>query len=55
MAYVLVDDIKAATAKARPLGANVMKDSVEDPGRRRLQRRCRPDRDDARPVAGQEG
>jgi predicted enzyme related to lactoylglutathione lyase len=29
MAYVLVDDIKAATAKARELGANVMKDSVE--------------------------
>jgi uncharacterized protein len=29
MAYVLVDDIKAATAKAKSLGANVMKDSVE--------------------------
>jgi uncharacterized protein len=29
MAYVLVDDIKAATAKAKQLGANVMKDSVE--------------------------
>jgi predicted enzyme related to lactoylglutathione lyase len=29
MAYVLVDDIKAATAKAKELGANVMKDSVE--------------------------
>lgn len=32
VAYVLVDDIKAATAKARSLGANVMKDSVEVPG-----------------------
>ena len=30
--YVLVDDIKAATAKAKSLGANVMKDSVEIPG-----------------------
>jgi uncharacterized protein len=29
MAYVLVDDVKAATAKAKELGANVMKDSVE--------------------------
>jgi predicted enzyme related to lactoylglutathione lyase len=32
MPYVLVDDIKAATAKAKSLGANVMKDSVEVPG-----------------------
>jgi hypothetical protein len=32
MAYVLVDDIKAATAKAKSLGANVMKDSVDVPG-----------------------
>jgi uncharacterized protein len=29
MPYVLVPDIKAATAKARSLGANVMKDSQE--------------------------
>ena len=29
MAYVLVDDIKTATAKARTLGANVMKDVTE--------------------------
>jgi len=29
MPYVLVADIKAATAKARSLGANVMKDSHE--------------------------
>jgi predicted enzyme related to lactoylglutathione lyase len=29
MPYVHVDDIKAATAKARSLGANVMKDSQE--------------------------
>src|ERR1700730_9641276 len=32
LAYVLVDDIKAATAKAKSLGAHVMKDSVEVPG-----------------------
>jgi predicted enzyme related to lactoylglutathione lyase len=32
MAYVLVDDIKAATAKAKSLGANVMKDATEVPG-----------------------
>jgi len=29
LAYVLVDDIKAATQKARTLGANVMKDVTE--------------------------
>src|SRR6186997_141167 len=29
MAYVLVDDIKTATAKAKALGANVMKDVTE--------------------------
>ena len=29
LAYVLVDDIKAATAKARSLGANVIKDVTE--------------------------
>jgi uncharacterized protein len=29
MAYVLVDDIKAATAKARSLGAHIMKDVTE--------------------------
>jgi len=29
MAYVLVDDIKTATAKAKTLGANVMKDVTE--------------------------
>jgi len=32
MAYVLVDDIKSATSKARSLGANVMKDVTEVPG-----------------------
>ena len=31
MVYVLVDDVKAATAKARTLGANVMKDITEVP------------------------
>jgi uncharacterized protein len=29
MAYVLVDDVRAATAKAKSLGANVMKDVTE--------------------------
>lgn len=32
MAYVLVGDVKAATAKAKSLGANVMKDVAEVPG-----------------------
>ncbi len=31
MAYVLVDDVKAATSKAKSLGANVMKDVTEVP------------------------
>ena len=31
MAYVLVDDVKAATSKAKSLGANVMKDVNEVP------------------------
>lgn len=31
MAYVLVDDIKAATSKAKSLGANMMKDVTEVP------------------------
>lgn len=32
LAYVLVDDIAAATAKAKSLGAKVMKDATEVPG-----------------------
>ncbi len=32
MAYVGVSDVKAATAKAKALGANVMKDVIEVPG-----------------------
>jgi uncharacterized protein len=32
LAYVLVDDVKAATAKARSLGASVMKDVTEVDG-----------------------
>jgi uncharacterized protein len=32
LAYVLVDDLKAATAKAKSLGAAVMKDQAEVPG-----------------------
>lgn len=32
MAYVGVDDVEAATAKAKSLGANVMKDVTEVPG-----------------------
>jgi predicted enzyme related to lactoylglutathione lyase len=31
LSYVLVDDIKSATKKARDLGAHVMKDSMEVP------------------------
>jgi predicted enzyme related to lactoylglutathione lyase len=32
LAYVLVDDIAAATRKAKALGAQIVKDSVEVPG-----------------------
>ncbi len=32
LAYVLVDDVKASTAKARELGATVVKDVTEVPG-----------------------
>ena len=32
LAYVVVDDVKASTAKAKSLGANVMKDVTEVPG-----------------------
>ncbi len=32
LAYATVDDIKAATAKAKSLGASVMKDATEVPG-----------------------
>jgi len=32
LAYVLVDDVKASTEKARSLGAQVMKDVTEVPG-----------------------
>jgi predicted enzyme related to lactoylglutathione lyase len=31
MAYVLVDDIRAATAKAKSLGATIMRDATEVP------------------------
>jgi len=30
--YVLVDDLKAATSKAKSLGASIMKDTTEVPG-----------------------
>jgi predicted enzyme related to lactoylglutathione lyase len=33
LAYVLVDDVKAATAKAKSLGAAILKDVTEVPGR----------------------
>jgi predicted enzyme related to lactoylglutathione lyase len=33
LAYVLVSDIHAATSKAKSLGAKVMQDSVEVPGK----------------------
>jgi uncharacterized protein len=32
MPYVLVDDLKAATAKARSLGGTVMREGIEVPG-----------------------
>jgi predicted enzyme related to lactoylglutathione lyase len=32
LAYVLVEDVRASTAKARELGANVVKDVTEVPG-----------------------
>lgn len=32
LAYVIVDDVKAATAKAKSLGAQVMKETQEVPG-----------------------
>jgi predicted enzyme related to lactoylglutathione lyase len=32
MAYVLVDDVKAATEKARDLGATICKEITEVPG-----------------------
>jgi predicted enzyme related to lactoylglutathione lyase len=32
LAYAIVDDVKAATAKAKSLGASVMKDVTEVPG-----------------------
>jgi predicted enzyme related to lactoylglutathione lyase len=32
LAYAIVDDVKAATAKAKSLGASVMKDTTEVPG-----------------------
>lgn len=33
LAYVLVDDVKAATARAKSLGAAILKDVTEVPGR----------------------
>jgi uncharacterized protein len=32
LAYAIVDDVKTATAKAKSLGASVMKDATEVPG-----------------------
>ena len=32
LAYVLVDDVKAATGKAKSLGATILKDVTEVPG-----------------------
>ena len=32
LAYVVVDDVKASTEKARSLGAQIMKDVTEVPG-----------------------
>ena len=55
VAYVNVDDLKAATAKAKSLGATVIKDQVEVKGARLVQHHHRSDRRDAGPVAAEEG
>ena len=54
VAYVNVDDLKAATAKAKSLGATVIKDQVEVNGRRLVQHYHGSDRSDAGPVAAEE-
>ena len=54
LAYVLVSDIKSATAKARSLGATVMKDVTEVPGAGSLSIITDPT-GDARALAAQEG
>ncbi len=57
LAYVLVDDLEAATAKAKSLGAKVYQgcDCMEVPGYGALERYHGPDRGDARTMAAQEG
>jgi predicted enzyme related to lactoylglutathione lyase len=54
LAYVSVDDLKAASSKAKPLGAKVMKDNVEVKDIGGLQHHHRPDRGDAWPLAGED-
>ena len=55
VAYVNVDDLKAATAKAKSLGATRRQGSGRGKGRRLVQHHHRSDRGDARPVAAEEG
>ena len=51
--YVEVDDISAATKKAKTLGATIMKDVTEVMGMGLAQHYCRPDWGYARPVEDQ--
>ena len=44
LSYILVDDIQAATKKAKSLGGTVMKDVTPVPNYRRVQRHRRPHR-----------
>jgi uncharacterized protein len=53
VAYVNVDDLKAATAKAKSLGATVIKGSGRGKGGRLVQHHHRSDRSDAGPVAAE--
>jgi len=53
LAYVLVSDIHAATAKAKSLGAKIMKDVTEVPGMGVVQHHHRPDRCGPRTLARQ--
>ena len=52
LAYAIVDDVKAATAKAKSLGAAVMKDVDRSAGHGLVQHHHRSDRSASRSVAG---
>ena len=55
VAYVNVDDLEAATAKAKSLGATVIMDQVEVKGASSFSIITYPDWGDAGPVAAEEG